>query len=76
MMPNAIVYTSNTGYTQQYALMLANQTGLPVYSLEESVARLPAGNSIIYLGWLMAGRVQGYPKAAKRSLSLPCAAWA
>lgn len=66
MMPNAIVYTSNTGYTRQYALMLAKQTGLPVYSLEESVARLPAGNSIIYLGWLMAGKVQGYPKAAKR----------
>ena len=30
MKPNAIAYTSNTGYTEQYALLLGEQTGLPV----------------------------------------------
>ena len=66
MNPNAIVYTSNTGYTRQYAQLLGEKTGLPVYSLEEAVSRLPCGNCVIYLGWLMAGKVQGYAKAAKR----------
>ena len=66
MNPNAIVYTSNTGYTRQYAMLLGEKTGLPVYSLEEAVEKLPAGNCILYLGWLMAGKVQGYAKAARR----------
>lgn len=66
MNANAIVYTSNTGYTAQYASLLGKRTGLPVYSLEEAGKALPAGNRIIYLGWLMAGKVQGYAKAAKR----------
>ena len=34
MKPNAIVYTSSTGFTRQYAFLLGEQTGLPVYSLE------------------------------------------
>ena len=63
---NAIVYTSNTGYTAQYAGLLGKRTGLPVYSLAEAGTKLPAGNCVIYLGWLMAGKVQGYAKAAKR----------
>lgn len=66
MNANAIVYTSNTGYTAQYAMLLGKRTGLPVYSLAEAGAKLPAGNCVIYLGWLMAGKVQGYAKAAKR----------
>ena len=66
MNANAIVYTSNTGYTAQYARLLGKRTGLPVYSLAEAGAKLPAGNCVIYLGWLMAGKVQGYAKAAGR----------
>ena len=66
MRPNAIVYTSNTGYTRQYAVLLGDKTGLPVYSLEEAAQTLAAGNSVVYLGWLMAGKVQGYAKAARR----------
>lgn len=66
MNANAIVYTSNTGYTAQYAKLLGKRTGLPVYSLVEAGEKLPAGNCVIYLGWLMAGKVQGYAKAARR----------
>lgn len=66
MKPTAIVYTSNTGYTRQYALLLGQKAGLPVYDLKES-KKLPAsGSCVIYLGWLMAGRIQGYAKAARR----------
>lgn len=66
MKPNSIVYTSNTGFTRQYAMLLGEKTGLPVYSLEEAGQRLAPGNTIVYLGWLMAGKVQGYAKASAR----------
>lgn len=66
MNANSIVYTSNTGYTAEYARLLGEKTGLPVYSLAEAEQKLAAGNRVIYLGWLMADKVQGYKKAAKR----------
>lgn len=66
MKPNSIVYTSNTGYTREYAVLLGEKTGLPVYSLEEADKKLAQGNTIVYLGWLMAGKVQGYAKASSR----------
>ena len=66
MKPNSIVYTSNTGFTRQYAMILGEKTGLPVYSLEEAGKTLAPGNTIVYLGWLMAGKIQGYTKASKR----------
>ena len=66
MKPNSIVFTSNTGYTREYAVLLGERTGLPVYSLEEAGKRLAPGNTIVYLGWLMAGKVQGYAKASSR----------
>ena len=36
-----------------------------MYSLVEARKRLTRSSTILYLGWLMAGRVQGYAKAAK-----------
>ena len=66
MKPSMIVYTSNTGHTQEYAMLLGKRTGLPVYSLEEAMRNPSSSDTIIYLGWLMAGKVQGYRKAAKR----------
>ena len=62
----AIVYTSNTGYTKAYAKLLEKETGLPVYSLEETKNALPKGTEIIYMGWLMASNIRGYKVAAKR----------
>lgn len=66
MKPTAIVYTSNTGFTAQYANLLGEKTGLPVFSLDSAEKSLPGGSPIVYLGWLAAGKVQGYDKAAKR----------
>lgn len=65
-MINAIVYTSNTGHTAQYARLLGERTGMPVYSLDEAEKKLAQGSEIIYLGWLMASGVKGYKKAAGR----------
>ena len=63
---DAIVFTSNTGFTAQYARLLGEKLGLPVCSLDEAKGTLEEGTEILYLGWLMAGLVKGYKKAAKR----------
>ena len=63
---NAIIYTTNTGSTERYAKLLAQKTGLPVYSPAEAKKRVFAGAEVIYLGWIMAGSVKGYAEAAKR----------
>ena len=63
---NAIIYTTNTGSTERYARLLAQKTGLPVYSLAEAKKTVSAGAEVIYLGWIMAGSVKGYAGAAKR----------
>ena len=63
---NAIIYTTNTGSTEHYAKLLAQKTGLPVYSLAKAKKRVFAGAEVIYLGWIMAGSVKGYAEAAKR----------
>ena len=60
MKPTAIVCTSNTGHTRQYALLLSEQTGLPVYSLDEANPQLSGGSPVIYLGWIHASHVKGF----------------
>jgi hypothetical protein len=62
----AIVYTSNTGTTKEYAGLLGNKTSLPVYSLDEAKSKVKPGSDIIYLGWLMASGVKGLKEASKR----------
>ena len=66
MKPTAIVYTSNTGHTRQYALLLGEQIDLPAYSLDEAGSQLPHGSPVIYLGWIHASHIKGYAKAASR----------
>ncbi len=66
MKPSAIVYTSGTGHTRQYAFLLGEKTGLPFYTLEEAGSLLPAGTPVLYLGWIHASHVKGYANAAKR----------
>ena len=64
-MIKAIIYKSQTGHTKQYAELLGERIGLPVYELNAATKELPREAEIIYLGWLMAGTVQGYKKAEK-----------
>jgi hypothetical protein len=63
----AIVYLSNTGFTKKYAELLAQKTGYPVYALQEARRRLAGDTEIIYLGWVCAGAIKGYGKAARLS---------
>ena len=66
MNASAVVYTSNTGYTARYASLLGEAVGLPVHALSDAAGYLPAGTPILYLGWLMAGKVMGFRKASGR----------
>ena len=61
----AIIYTSNTGSTAEYAQLLGKELNLPVHSLQKAKNKVPAGSEIIYLGWIMAGGLKGSTKAAK-----------
>ena len=61
-----IVYTTNTGSTEKYAKLLAQETGLSAYSLAEAKTVVPEGAEIIYLGWITASSVKGFANAAKR----------
>ena len=63
---NAIIYTTNTGSTARYAGLLAQKTGLPVYSLAEARNAVSTGAEVIYLGWIMSGSIKGYAAAARR----------
>ena len=68
MKPEAIIYTSNTGFTRRYAQMLGEATGLPVHEIGAVIGGLPADRKlpVIYMGWLMAANVKDYAKAKKR----------
>lgn len=71
---DAIVYTSNTGFTARYAALLGDRTGRPVYSLKDALRELNPGGRIVYLGWLCAGSVKGMKKARKHfSIAAVCA---
>ena len=62
---DAIIFTTNTGSTERYAKLLAQKTGLSAYSLAEAKKVAFEGTGVIYLGWISAGAVKGYAKAAK-----------
>ncbi len=62
----AIVYTSGTGFTQRYAQLLSELTGVPACPLKEAKKALPRDCEIFYMGWLMAGTLQGLAQAQDR----------
>lgn len=64
-MIKAVVYTSNTGTTEQYAKMIGTKLGLPCYTLEKAKSELEKGTPIIYLGWIMASNIKGVKDANK-----------
>lgn len=46
----AIIYTTNTGSAEQYAKILAQETGLPAYSMKEAQKKIRPGVDVICLG--------------------------
>lgn len=63
-MIKAIVYTSNSGFTKKYAEILGNEIKIPVYDLKD--AKINKDDEILYMGWIMAGKIQKYNKASEK----------
>ena len=63
---NAIVYTSQTGFTRKYAQLLSQKVGVPAFEIKEAKKQLPAGADIFYMGWLKAGELKGLSSVVER----------
>ena len=53
-----IVYCSNTGSAKKYAELLSEKTGLPYVDFSKR-STVSADEEIIFIGWIMAGTLQG-----------------
>ena len=62
----AMVYTSQTGFTQRYAQLLSQQVGVPAYSVKEAAGALPRESEIFYMGPIVAGGLKGLEKIMHR----------
>lgn len=61
-----IVYRSNTGFTKEYAEMLGKAEKIKVLSLPEAEGKIADGDSVFYMGPLMAGHITGVDQAVKK----------
>ena len=62
-MVSAIVYLSKTGSAKRYAELLSEALKVPAYALENAPE---IDGKIIYLGWALARKTSGLPKARKK----------
>ena len=74
---DAIIYTTNTGSTEQYAKLLAQKTGLPACSLAEAKKRGFAGAKVVYLGgsWLALSKAMPRLRSAIGCALSAASAW-
>lgn len=60
-----VVYQSDTGFTKEYAQMLAKAEKVKCYALDQALAQLDQGAEVFYMGPLMAGHIKGVDRAVK-----------
>lgn len=65
-MIRAIVYSSGTGHTAQYAEMLGKECGIEVMECGEEKEKLSKTDEVIFLGWIRGGELPGLRKTASR----------
>ncbi len=61
----AIVYESNTGFTERYAKILSKKLNIPAYTIPEAKKAVAKGEEIIFMGWVFANKISGLDKAKK-----------
>ncbi len=61
----AIIYQSETGFTERYAKILSEKTGVAAYPLSEAKKKVAKGEEIVFLGWVFANKISGFDKARK-----------
>ena len=65
-----IIYCSNTGFTKQYTIMLANKLGIESIDVKDIKKYDIKDEEIIFLGWIFAGIIMGLNKV--RQYKLKC----
>lgn len=65
-MIKAIIYNSNTGFTEKYAHILSEKINIPAYRMEEADKHVEEGSKIVFLGWICASSVKGLKKVNKK----------
>ena len=63
-MISAIVYSSETGSCERYAKMLAEELKVPAKPLK--YCESDRFDQVVYVGWLMAGKITGLDKAREK----------
>lgn len=61
-----IVYRSDTGFTKEYAEMLAKAEKMKVCPLAEAQGKVGPGETVFFMGPLMAGHISGVDQAVKQ----------
>lgn len=61
-----IVYRSDTGFTKAYAEMLGRAEKMKVCTLAEAQGKVGPGETVFFMGPLMAGHISGIDKAVKQ----------
>ena len=62
-MISAIIYTSTSGSCEYYAREMSRKLAIPCY--EAKKCGLPKGMEVVFIGWLMNGKVTGLDAAMK-----------
>lgn len=62
-MISAILYKSSTGSCERYAREMSRKLAIPSYPIDR--CPLPKGMEVVFIGWLMNGKVSGLEKARK-----------
>ncbi|MBQ9913313.1 MAG: hypothetical protein IJO73_03690 [Clostridia bacterium] len=66
-----VIYQTNTGSSKEYAELLSEKLSLPVFPLSKSDA-VSADEEIIFIGWVMAGDIQGLSQARQKFSNIIC----
>lgn len=61
-----IVYRSDTGFTKEYAEMLGKAEKMKVCPLAEAQGKVGPGETVFFMGPLMAGHISGVDQAVKK----------
>lgn len=62
MKAKAVIYTSKTGHSEEYARMIGKKLSLPVYERKYAHNYVAKDSDVIYVAWVMAGLIKDYGK--------------
>lgn len=66
-----VIYQTNTGSSKEYAELLSERLSLPVFPLAKCDA-VSKDEEIIFIGWVMAGDIQGLSQAREKFSNICC----